>query len=189
MSNPNKQLFFWKANLKNNKVLKEEDNIFNDIKRSELERFSLSGKDLNIVHDCIDGILRFNGVKMAMSINDIELGKSTDVINYKEKVEYFTGDKRSSASAIVGYYTGWKEEVKGFSNIEILFNIDLKNGKSKLRMTFTPEDESVKNSKFILKLNDTDNLEVNIEFDKIGKRNRYEFYLNEETPYVKKVNI
>jgi hypothetical protein len=154
----------WVAEYKDGTILNEEKDDFYDIEREKIESFSLEGK-AKFKHLVNEGKMIVNENDVTFSFNDTKLGFSNDIINYKEAMESLEG------KTIVGYYTGWKEEIEdGF--IELLFWVDLKEQSLKIRLRVTPKN--ISEGIFKMSINDK-NIKRKLKLE--DQRNQFVFKL------------
>lgn len=141
----------WKA-VCGDQVYDEESNAFSEIDKDKLEYFYMEGLDTTFKHDVRTGQFSINENNMCFLINDKLVGKSNDIINYKEKLFMVTGD-RSNDGFIRGYYTGWKEKTNEFDYLEVLFWVDMIDQQIKIRVRATPSKNSTLSSKLTTVVN------------------------------------
>lgn len=167
------QLMHWYANYADEK-LTEQDNEFHDINKDKLIAFGMSGMGTNFNHNVKSGQFQLNENNICFLLNDKLIGKSSDVINFKEKIHIadFISGREIDKGRIIGYYTGFKENNVDFSYIEILFWVDISNSKLKLRLRLTPK-ENLKCS-FNMIINGKLNERV-LKFEELNKRKEFIF--------------
>jgi hypothetical protein len=163
------QLMTWFVEYKNGTVVKEKEIEFNDIVKDEVKYFGLEGMESCFKHEVSTGQFLLNNNKMCCLLDDKLIGRSNDVINFKEKQATFFGG--NSTDAIIGYYTGWKEHNEDFQYIEVLFVVDMVNHKIKVRLRLTPSKLSCK---FNLIINGVLN-ERELEFEEVGRKKEFVF--------------
>lgn len=167
-----KNIMLWKAILDNDEVLIEKKNSFDDIDRNKLKYFILEGFNTTFIHTIETGQTTINNNRILFLLNDKLLGKSNDIINYKEKIKI--ANIKNSDNKVTGYYTGWKEKNEDFNNIELLYWVDMVKQQVKVRLTLTPKNESVLNSVFSIIINGVI-INKNIELVEINKKKRFVF--------------
>lgn len=170
----NNQLMLWNAIYKDGTALTEDVNIFDDIDREQLKYFILDGMDTTFKHNIDTGLVKINENSVIMLLNDTLIGKSSDIINYKEKLKMAIGFNPELESNIIGYYTGWKEKNEDFENIEVLFWVDMLRHDVKVRLRLTPKNIDVLDSTFSMIING-EILTSKLEFPNIMKRNEFVF--------------
>lgn len=166
------RLMKWRA-ICGDKVYDEKSNPFSDIDKDNLDYFMLEGLDTIFKHNVKTGQFSINENNMCFLLNDKLVGKSNDVINYKEKWFMAVGD-RSNDDFIHGYYTGWKEKPDDFDYLEILFWVDMIEQKLKLRVRATPNSDSVLNSTLTIVMNGA-LIEEKLEFKEPNIREEFIF--------------
>ena len=99
----------------------KESNSFYDIDKSKLQRFGLIGKGKKMWFECYRGVFNINGNVYELIYRTDKDYKLTgqdmfyrDIITYKQAIADIDLTKRvgSSESKIVGYYFGYKTELK-----------------------------------------------------------------------------
>lgn len=174
------KLMLWRAVTKEGIVFTEEEHSFDEIDKVNLSTFHLSGLDTEFTHVIETGQTYINENKLLFLINDKLIGKSNDIINYKEAIKGFFNPNSNMDSNIIGYYTGWKEKNQDFSNIEFLYWVDMYNQEVRIRLSLTPISDKVLTSKFSMILNgEIYNLE-DLKFTNINKREVFVFDLFKE---------
>lgn len=179
MSTGNK-LMLWKAIYDNGLVLSEDINSFDDIDRSKLKQFMLEGLDTRFTHNVNTGQTNINEHNIVFLLNDKLIGKSSDIINYKEKIKLAIGRDPQLENNIIGYYTGWKEKNEDFDYIEVLYWVDMITQELKVRFRATPKHIGVLNSTLSVIINGTI-FNEEITFSNINKRGEliYELFKTE----------
>lgn len=133
------QAMHWEA-VYGDKKLHETTDLFDDIKKEKLKEFNLTSDFINIKHFVNTGefIIDNNETedKIMFLLNDKLIGKSNDIINFKERKQSLRG-----SGLITGYYTGFKEDNKEFEYIELLFWIDFEQQEFKVRLRVTPKED------------------------------------------------
>lgn len=162
----------WKA-VCGNTIYDEESNAFLEIDKDNLDYFFLEGLDTTFKHNINTGQFTINENNMCFLLNDKLVGKSNDVINYKEKMFMVIGD-RSNDNFIRGYYTGWKEKTDDFDYLEVLFWVDMIDQKIKVRVRATPNNDEVLNSMITLVTNGI-LIEEELKFDESNIRKEFVF--------------
>jgi len=170
-----KQLMYWKGVYENGDTVSEKGDEFEDIEKDRLKYFLLEGENTVFKHNVKTGKMSINNDSVFILLNDKLLGKSNDVINFKEKVDVYSkptepGDLKSN---LVSYYTGWKEKNEEFNYIEILFWVDMINQQLKLRSKLTPRVDTGDLSLIIN--GEISNFEL--EFDDTNQRQEFVFSL------------
>lgn len=170
------KLMLWKAVYDDNvTILNEDVNTFDEIDRSRLKTFSLIGMDTEFIHYVKTGQTFINDNRILFLLNDRLLGKSNDIINYKEKIFSVNNPySKFTSDDIIGYYTGWKEKNEDFDRIELLYWVDMLNQEVKVRLTLTPNNEKVLKSNFSMIINGVIQT-VDITFPNINRRERFVF--------------
>ena len=135
------QEMYWFGEYEDGDVIKEQASEFGDIEKDRLAVFGLKGLGLEFTHNIKKGQMKINNTSIVLAIDDKIIGKSNDIINFKEKIDspQFKGNGR-----IIGYYTGWKEKLPelGFKYCEVLYWVDLMSSKLKIRLRLTPENKN-----------------------------------------------
>jgi inorganic pyrophosphatase/exopolyphosphatase len=165
------QLMTWFAEYKDGKVFKEKEIEFQDIIREDIKYFGLEGMESKFSHEVTTGQILLDDNKICCLLDDKLIGRSNDVINFKEKRTTFLGD--AVTSDIVGYYTGWKEHNEEFQYIEVLFWVDMITQNIKIRLRITPSKTTCK---FNLIINGVLNERI-LEFEEIGRKKEFVFEL------------
>lgn len=168
------KLMLWKAEYKDGTILREDVDTFDKLDRNNIEMFSLEGLDTRFVHHVETGKTSINENVVLFLLNDKLIGKSSDVINYKEKIKSVSNPFTNIPSDIIGYYTGWKEKNEDFSMIEVLYWVDMLNKEIKVRLRLTPKNVNVLNSTFSMVINGELGTEE-ITFPNIDKRSEFVF--------------
>lgn len=173
------KLMLWTAVTKN-EIYNESDHSFDEIDKDNLISFHMSGLDTEFIHIVDTGQTYINENKLLFLLNDKLIGKSNDIINYKEAIKGFFNPNSNIDNNIIGYYTGWKEKNEDFSNIEFLYWVDMYNQEVKIRLTLTPANEEVLNSKFSIILNGDIHDVGELKFANINKKERFIFNIFEK---------
>lgn len=166
------QLMHWFADIRD-KTLNEKENEFHEIDKDKLIKFGMKGNDTVFTHYVETGQFQINQNNLTFLLNDKLIGKSRDIINFKEKIEVnnlLSGDVKRKD--IIGYYTGFKENNDDFSYIELLFWVDMMKKELKLRLRLTPRE--ILTTNFIVNINGQLNEKI-LTFDEIGKRKEFVF--------------
>ncbi|MET3505638.1 hypothetical protein [Halalkalibacter oceani] len=133
------RLMNWFAEYDNER-LTEEKNNFNDINKNKLIKFGMTGNGTTFTHYIKDGYFKINQNYVHFLLDDSLIGKTNDIINYKEKIQItdILSNNGKTKSNIIGYYTGFKTENNDFKDIEVLFWADFANKQLKVRLRLTP---------------------------------------------------
>ena len=170
------KLMLWNAIYEDGTKMYEGQHDFSLINRDNLSYFILKGMDTEFIHEVDTGQTFINDNTIIFLLNDKLIGKSSDIINYKEKLKSINNPYTNINSDIIGYYTGWKEKNDEFDRIEVLYWVDMINQELKLRLTLTPKITEVLNSTFSMIINGRIET-VNLTFPNINKRERFVFEL------------
>ena len=163
------QLMHWFVEYADGTTLKEKENEFHDIEKDKIKYFGMTGQDTAFKHDVENGSHVVNNKEVIFLLDGEQIGKSKDVINFKEKMH--VAFKRGN---IIGYYTGWKEKSENFSYIEVLFWVDMKNQQLKVRLRLTPRENLECN--FGIKI-DGKLQEKKLKFEELGRKKQFTFKL------------
>jgi hypothetical protein len=123
------RLMDWSAYYLDGTMLKETENEFTEIDKEKLKEFRLEGLGLYFKHDVDTGEFRINQNVVQLFLNEKPLGKTKDILTFKQKREVLNSDK----SGIIGYYIGFREE-----NVRALFWVDALNSKIKFLLKVPP---------------------------------------------------
>lgn len=164
---------FWRAVYDNGEELHERSSEFQDIEKDRLRYFLLEdGESTTIRHDTRTGQVEVNENRLLLGLDGKLLGRSSDVINFKEKCDILDSPTAAgpTRSGIVAYYTGWKENNESFKYIEPLLWVDVVNQELKIRMRVTPADQTHATLHLILngKIQDLD-----LEFKAANKKEQF----------------
>lgn len=170
------QLMLWKAIYKDGSEIKEEVNTFDDIDREKIEYFIMDGMETTFTHCVETGLIKINDQTIVMLLNDKLIGKSSDVINYKEKLKTAIGPNMGLDDNIIGYYTGWKEKTSEFENVEVLFWVDMIKQEVKVRLGVTPKNVDCLNNEFTMIINGQ-MISTKLECSDVMKRHEFIFEL------------
>lgn len=168
------RLMDWMATYKDGSILQETEGEFGHIQKDMLLTFSLIGLNTEFKHFVDTGDVTINENKISLDLNGYKLGISNDIINYKEKIKALINGTGMNDNDIIGYYTGWKESNESFSNIEVLFWVDMINQEIKIRFRATPLTLEALNSKITLNINGVIT-SGDIKFANIGKSETFVF--------------
>ena len=164
------QLMFWEAEYKDGSKINEKTHEFNDIDKSNLRYFRLEGLNTFFEHDVEKGTCKVNKNIFTFKLDGKDIGVSTDVINFKKaQANVMNGQ----GMGIVGYYTGWKEKIAKNNSIEVLFWVDLKDKKLKLRVRLTPLKPQ---HEFTTIINEVVNTKT-LGFNELNKKKEFVFEL------------
>lgn len=158
------QKMHWIAEYKNGEIIHETKKEFQEIERNRLKTFSLNGLDTEIKHFVNTGQVKINGNNLLLAIDGNILGRTNDIINFKEGMSI-----AKHGNYVMGFFTGWKEEIENFKGIQILFWVDFKDQALKLLIKATPEKKSYD---FNIIKNGMVN-SINLEFKDLGIRQNF----------------
>lgn len=127
----------WRAVYKDGTERKEDIDSFDELDKDNIKFFILEGLNTSFTHSTETGDVVMTNNTLNFILDDMRIGKSKDVINYKEKLKMAIGDTGREKD-IIGYYTGWKESNDRYKNIEVLLWVDMLRQQIKLRLRLTP---------------------------------------------------
>lgn len=167
------QLIHWFAKEKD-RELHERTHEFHDINKANLKEFGIEGMDTKFALDVDSGQFSINENNVLFLLDDALIGKSHDIIYFKEGVTI--SDLLSGSSTpnrrITGYFFGFKDKNESFSYIETLFWVDMQNQELKVRLRLTPK-EKLKHNLSIVINGKIYNKEL--IFNELGRRKEFVF--------------